>query len=108
MNLRMAHQQVGANNHASAMAVMVPDCPMHAHAHAQVPADLPIDSQTDPSAGQPDHTKNCTSCDLCLPLAAVACARLDFVAFASEVKPIFGTDDFVSAALALTQKPPIF
>lgn len=87
---------------ASMDAAMPPGCPMHSQASQAHPG-----SDTDGSQSQGDM-KNCASCGLCVPLAELAHARFDSVAFAGHAQPVIGDAEFVSASLAPTVKPPIF
>lgn len=101
----MAQQLLATVSAAAAMSAMPADCPMHAQGQVN---GLQPGHGTDAASDEAGMMKNCTSCDLCLPLAALACARVAFAAFADDAKPQIGVDDFVSAALAPAQKPPIF
>lgn len=87
---------------ASVEAAMPPGCPMHSQASQAHPGQ---DGEGSPSQGD---MKNCASCGLCVPLAELAHARFDTVAFAGHAQPLVGDAAFVSASLAPTVKPPIF
>ena len=92
MSVQMATS--GVVSVAVEAAAMPPGCPMQAH------------SETD---GSHPHggMKNCVSCGLCIPLAELACVRLDIATFAGHVQPVIGDADFESISLAPTVKPPI-
>jgi hypothetical protein len=106
MSMRMAHQPLSAGEHVGQLAAMPPDCPMHAHGQAS--AHFQPDQKADTGGDGTGLMKNCASCDLCLPLAALTCARIEFAAFAVEAKPLVGVDGFASAVPPPTDKPPIF
>jgi hypothetical protein len=82
-------------------------------AASAMPADCPMHSQADASsngaddAPMPAGMQNCSSCELCIPMAELAEARLDLLTFAAHAKPLMGRVDFISAAAAPTLKPPI-
>lgn len=61
----------------------------------------------DPASQVPSGMENCASCDLCIPIAELASARLDIVGFAAQALPLTGGANFVSASPAPTLKPPI-
>jgi len=104
MSIHMSQQRITAGGQADEMVAMPLDCKMHAQAKT-APYSHP-DRQAD--VGSDDGVmKNCSSCDLCIPLAALACEKHEFVKFASESKPSSGVREFVSAPLAPAEKPPI-
>lgn len=98
MSVRMAGAQmvvqlVAGGSVVADMASLPPDCPAHA--------------QADEHGG--GASGDCaSSCDLCLPLAAPACARVEPIVFARHAKPLMPTFGFLSAALVPVKKPPIF
>ena len=95
MSLQMA---VGGGAPGVAGAMLV-DCPMHAQADAE-------SNDTD-DAPIPAGMQNCSSCELCIPMAEPVEVRLDSFTFAAHVKPLMGRVDFISASPAPTVKPPI-
>ena len=81
-------------------------------ATSAMPVDCPMTlSQASASADDPSPTpaiaQGCTSCDLCLPMAALENLRFDLVAFAAHAVPPTGGVAFFSALPTLAFKPPI-
>ncbi len=81
------------------VSAMPADCPMHLQADA-------ANNDTD-GAPTPTGMQNCSSCELCIPLAETAESRLDLFTFAAHAQPLMGRVDFISASPAPTVKPPI-
>lgn len=98
MSVRMA-----LGSPAVQTASMPSDCPMHAQADTA--------SHEGASSGDGTHSRggmgNCSSCELCIPLAQLAVAPLDMVSFAAHAEPRMGGVDFMSVAPAPAFKPPI-
>jgi hypothetical protein len=57
-------------------------------------------------AGSASHS-GCESCQLCMPLVALAAVQLAPVVFSPHAQPAAGTSRFASADAALSVKPPI-
>ncbi len=95
----MGLQMAMSGTVAGAASAMPADCPMHAEAAAA--------SNGADDAPLPPGMQNCSSCELCIPLAETAEARLDLFTFAAHAKPLMGRVDFISAPAAPTLKPPI-
>lgn len=98
MGLQMATHQGSHAEAAVTPHAMPSDCLMH-KANPATPADDPV-----PAA--PDHG-GCSSCQLCLPLAASPAVHLHIVSFARHAKPAMGDTGFASALPSLALKPPI-
>jgi len=100
----MSVQMATMNAAADTVAAMPADCPMHIASHAEAQAS----DATEPT---PAHTgsgmQSCSSCELCIPLAKLACGSLEAVSFAVHEQPLMPSVDFASASLAPVVKPPI-
>lgn len=96
----MSVQMATMNTAAEAVATMPADCPMHTGAHAS-------DSGEYTSAHAGGGLQNCSSCELCIPLAELAGGSLEAVNFAVHGQPLMPSVDFASTSLAPVVKPPI-
>lgn len=83
----------------SAAGAMPPGCPMRMQvdASASDAGDLQV----------PAGMEKCTSCQLCIPLAAMAELPPDVSAQAVHAQPLIGGVNFRSVPPALALKPPI-
>lgn len=81
-------------------------------AEIAMPADCPMQSMqaaasTDDTTQAPAGVPDCTTCDLCLPIAELASARFDLAPFAARAAPPLRGVAFFSASPAHALKPPI-
>ncbi len=94
----MSVQMATSGLSPEAAIAMPADCPMRSM-HAAVNPD---DASQAP-AGEPD----CTTCDLCLPIAELASPAFDAAPFAAHGAPPMRGVAFFSVSTALAFKPPI-
>ncbi len=78
-----------------------------------MPADCPMQSMhaaasPDDASQAPAGTPDCSTCDLCLPIAELASPAFDAAPFAAHAAPPMRGVSFFSASPALAFKPPIF
>ena len=81
------------------------ECALHMQMAMQAgPQDA---AEPEPAASQrPDH-QGCQSCQLCMPLAALATPMLVLTAAAAQAQPLPANIRFASADAARYTKPPI-
>ena len=96
----MSVQMATMNAAPEAVAAMPADCPMHTGAHAP-------DAGESTSAHTGGGLQNCSSCELCIPLAELASGGLESVNFAVHGQPLMPSVNFASTSLAPVVKPPI-
>lgn len=108
MSVQMAAGQAAAQAAAGmhkpqATPAMAPGCPMHSQA-----ATHSSEASDDTAQVTIQHTTNCTSCDLCTPMAELLGAVHQVLVRCTDAQPRMHPASFVSAALAQAVKPPIF